>query len=162
MKRRWRLVLLVVVAALAVPATMRAVTVHRKTTGRLDHGTVFTQTSGQITVKPGELFSVEVPAYRLAGDVWSMAAPAPDPAVAKAAGDEYVHNFDVRDLFDFGDIGNTGSGGRYYFTFRAQNPGRTTMTVHIAYRDELGGDWLGGPDQIKRQFTVDVSSDAPR
>ncbi|MEU9046216.1 MULTISPECIES: hypothetical protein [unclassified Kitasatospora] len=43
--------------------------IHRTTTGRLDHGTVFTQGSGQLAVKPGELFSIEVFAYQGAGDI---------------------------------------------------------------------------------------------
>ncbi|MEU6238234.1 protease inhibitor I42 family protein [Kitasatospora sp. NPDC047058] len=158
MKRRWRRVLVTVAALLAVAATVGAVAVHRMTTGKLDHGTVFARTSGQFTVKPGELFSIEVFAYQDAGDNWTMAAPSPDPAVVQAAGDEYVDDFGVKDVLGFGlgGTGDLGTGGHYYFTFRAQSPGRTTITVHVAYRDALGGTFSGGPDQTKRQFTIDV------
>ncbi|MFI9162828.1 hypothetical protein [Kitasatospora aureofaciens] len=157
MKRRWRRILLAVAAVLAVAATVGAVVIHRMTTGRLDHGTVFTQTSGQLTVKPGELFSIEVFANREAGDNWTMATPAPDPAIVQAAGDEYVQNFGLANLT--GALGALGadSGGHYYFVFRAgQNFGRTTVTMHVAYRDELGGNFSGGPERTKRQFTIDV------
>ncbi|MFH8387257.1 protease inhibitor I42 family protein [Kitasatospora sp. NPDC018058] len=156
MKRRWRRVLLTVAAVPVVAATVGAVGVHEMTTGELDHGTVFTQTSGQLTVKPGELFSIEVFAYREAGDNWTMATPVPDPAVVRATGDEYVDDFGIKDLPGFGGTGDLGTGGHYYFTFRAQSPGRTTVTVHVAYRDELGGTFSGGPEQTKRQFTIDV------
>ncbi|MFE7532145.1 protease inhibitor I42 family protein [Kitasatospora sp. NPDC057542] len=131
-------------------------TIHWMTTGKLDHGTVFSQTSGQLTVKPGELFSIEVFAYQDAGDIWTMASPAPDPAIVQAAGDEYVDNFGVKDLPGFGGNGALGTGGHYYFTFRAQSPGRTTITVHVRFRDQAGGTFSGGPDQTKRQFTIDV------
>ncbi|MEU8927744.1 protease inhibitor I42 family protein [Kitasatospora sp. NPDC048545] len=156
MKRRWRRVLLAVAAVLVVAATVGTVAIHRMTTGRLDHGTVFTQTSGQLTVKPGELFSIEVFAYREAGDNWTMATPAPDPAVVQGAGDEYVDNFGIKDLLGFGGTGDLGAGGHYYFTFRAQSPGRTTVTVHVDFRDQEGWTFSGGPERTKRQFTIDV------
>ncbi|MFJ9446269.1 hypothetical protein ACIRRH_31080 [Kitasatospora sp. NPDC101235] len=95
---KWRRILLVVTAVLAVAVTVGAVAIHRMTTGRLDHGTVFTQASGDLAVKPGELFSIEVFAYREAGDNWTMATPGPDPTVVQATGDEYVDNFGLRDL----------------------------------------------------------------
>ncbi|MBD0673993.1 protease inhibitor I42 family protein [Streptomyces sp. CBMA156] len=156
MSRRWRRILLGATVALALAVAGGAVAIHQVTTGKLDHGTVFTQTSGDLAVRPGELFSIEVVGYRGAGDNWTMANPGPDPAVAQAAGDEYVDNFGIQDLLGFGATGNLGTGGHYYFTFRAQNSGRTTVTVHVPYRDELGGTFPGGPDQTKRQFTVDV------
>ncbi|MFI9366500.1 protease inhibitor I42 family protein [Kitasatospora sp. NPDC053057] len=156
MKRRWRRVLLTVAAVLAVAAAVGVVAVHKMTTGKLDHGTVFTQASGQLTVKTGELFSIDVFAYREAGDNWTTATPTPDPAIVQATGDEYVDNFGIKDLPVLGGTGNLGTGGHYYFTFRAQNPGSTTITLHVAYRDELGGTFSGGPDQTKRQFTIDV------
>ncbi|MFE3875465.1 protease inhibitor I42 family protein [Kitasatospora sp. NPDC059146] len=156
MTRRWRRVLLTVAAVLAVAATVGAVAVHKMTTGKLDHGTVFTQTSGQLAVKPGELFSIEVFAYREAGDNWTMATPAPDPAVAQSTGDEYVDNFGIKDLPGLGGTGALGTGGHYYFTFRAQTPGRTTITLHVGFRDHEGMSFSGGPDQTKRQFTIDV------
>ncbi|MFE6056852.1 protease inhibitor I42 family protein [Kitasatospora sp. NPDC056446] len=156
MSRRWRRVLLTAAAVLAVAATASAVAVHRMTTGRLDHGTVFTQTSGDLAVRPGQLFSIEVSAYRGAGDNWTLSAPAPDQAGVQAAGDEYVDNLGLTDLIGFGATGGLGTGGRYYFTFRAQSPGHTSITMHVAYRDELGGAFPGGPDQTRRQFTIDV------
>ncbi len=156
MSGRWRRILLGATAVLALVVVVGAVAIHRKTAGKLDHGTVFSQTSGDLVVKSGELFSIEVFGYRGAGDNWTMAVPDPDPAVARAAGDEYVGNAGLKDLLGFGGTGNLGTGGHYYFTFRAQNPGRTTITVHVPYRDELGGSFPGGPNQAKRQFTVDV------
>ncbi|MER7847405.1 protease inhibitor I42 family protein [Kitasatospora sp. NPDC096077] len=154
---RWRRFLLAVAAVLAVAATVGAVAIHKMTTGELSHGTVFTQTSGELTVNPGDVFSIEVFAYREAGDNWTMATPAPDPAIVQATGDEYVDNFGVQDVFGFGGTGDLGTGGHYYFTFRAaQHPGTTTITLHVAYRDELGGTFSGGPQQTRRRFTVDV------
>ncbi|MEV7188756.1 protease inhibitor I42 family protein [Kitasatospora sp. NPDC093102] len=152
--KKWRRILLVVTAVLAVAVTVGAVAIHRMTTGTLDHGTVFTQASGDLVVKPGELFSIEVFAYREAGDNWTMATPGPDPTVVQATGDEYVDNFGFEDLV--GATGSLGSGGHYYFTFRAQKPGRTTITVHVAFRDHQGMTFSGGPGQTERQFTVDV------
>ncbi|MFE6055433.1 hypothetical protein ACFQ6N_32170 [Kitasatospora sp. NPDC056446] len=91
-------------AVLAVAATASAVAVHKMTIGRLDHGTVFTQTSGDLAVKPGELFSIEVSAYRGAGGNWTLSTPAPDQAVAQAVGDEYVDNFGLQER-DFAGTG---------------------------------------------------------
>ncbi|MFJ2865945.1 protease inhibitor I42 family protein [Kitasatospora sp. NPDC087314] len=152
----WRRILIAAVAVLAVVATVGALAVHRLTTGKLDHGTVFTAASGELAVKPGQLFSIEVFAYQEAGDIWTMATPAPDPAIVQTAGDEYVDNFGIKDLLGFGETGALGTGGHYYFTFRAEKPGRTTITVHVGSRDREGMTFSGGPQQTKRQFTVDV------
>ncbi|MET8625902.1 protease inhibitor I42 family protein [Kitasatospora sp. NPDC004669] len=154
MKKKWQRILLVAVVLLAVAGAAGAVAIHKMTTGKLDHGTVFTATSGELAVKPGQLFSVEVSAHREWGDIWTVADPAPDPAVVQTVGDEFVRNVGLANLG--GAIGSD-SGGHYYFVFRAaRNPGRTTVTVHVAYRDELGGTFSGGPEQTKRQFTVNV------
>ncbi|MFJ9455493.1 protease inhibitor I42 family protein [Kitasatospora sp. NPDC101447] len=156
--KKWQRILLVLVAVLAVVGTAGAVAIHRMTTGKLDHGTVVTATTGEITVRPGELFSIEVGAYQMAGDIWSVADPAPDAAVVQTVGDEYVRDFGVGDLLDFGEIGALGSGGHYYFVFRAApNPGRTTVTLHVDYRDQDGMTFSGGPAQARRQFTVRVA-----
>ncbi|MFH9349041.1 hypothetical protein [Kitasatospora sp. NPDC017646] len=152
-RRAWRRVLLVVVAVLAVVGAAGAVAVHRMTTGKLDHGTVFTATSGELDVKPGQLFSIEVSAHRGWGDIWTV-AEAPDPTVVRTVGVEYVENFGLPNLT--GAVG-ADSGGHYDFVFRAaQQPGRTTVALHVDYRDRLGGTFSGGPEQTRRQFTVDV------
>ncbi|MER6303406.1 hypothetical protein ABT247_28125 [Kitasatospora sp. NPDC001539] len=154
MRKKWQRIVLVAVVLLAVAGSAGAVAVHRMTTGKLDHGTVFTATSGELSVKPGQLFSVEVSAHRGWGDVWTVAEPAPDAAVVQTVGDEYVRNFELSNLG--GAIGSD-SGGHYYFVFRAgAQPGRTTVTLHVAYRDRGGMTYSGGPEQTKRQFTVDV------
>ncbi|WP_030059232.1 MULTISPECIES: protease inhibitor I42 family protein [Streptomyces] len=141
----WRRILIAVVALLAVAGAVGAVVVHRMTTGKLDHGTVFTATAGELAVKPGELFSVEVGAHRVAGQVWTVADPAPDPSAVQTVGDEYVKNFGLKDLF--GATGSAGSGGHYYFVFRAgPNPGHATITLHDP--NHAGQD--------ERRFTVDV------
>lgn len=154
--KKWQRILLVPVALLAVAGSVGAVAIHRMTTGKLDHGTVVTATSGELTVKPGELFSVEVFAYQEAGDIWTMATPAPDPSIVQSTGDEYVDNVGIEDLPGFGGNGALGTGGHYYFTFRARTPGRTTVTLHVAYRDHDGMTFSGGPAQTRRQFTVRV------
>ncbi|MFH8385095.1 protease inhibitor I42 family protein [Kitasatospora sp. NPDC018058] len=152
--KKWQRILLVAVVLLAVAGTAGAVAIHKMTTGKLDHGTVFTATSGELSVKPGQLFSVEVSAHRERGDVWTVADPAPDPAVVQTVGDEFVRNVGLANLG--GAIGSD-SGGHYYFVFRAaQNPGRTTVTVHVSYRDRGGMTFSGGPEQTRRQFTVNV------
>ncbi|MFH8382384.1 hypothetical protein ACH4E7_15770 [Kitasatospora sp. NPDC018058] len=148
-----RRILLVLTALLAVAGVVGAVAVHRMTTGRLDHGTVFTESSGQLTVKPGELFSIEVFGYQGGRETWTVAFPGPDPAIVQPSGDEYVDNVGIEDLAGFVLIGNRGSGGHYYFTFRARNSGRTTIAVHAGYS---GHKSFGGSDQTKREFTVDV------
>ncbi|MEU6972675.1 hypothetical protein AB0A71_34150 [Kitasatospora aureofaciens] len=152
-KRTWRRVLLAVVAVLAVAGAAGAVAIHRMTTGKLDDGTVFTAASGELAVEPGQLFSVEVGAHRSWGDVWTV-AQAPDPAVVQTVGAEYVRNFGLSELT--GAMG-ADSGGHYDFVFRAaQQPGRTTVTLHVDYRDTLGMTFSGGPEQTRRQFTVQV------
>ncbi|GHF35872.1 hypothetical protein GCM10018790_12310 [Kitasatospora xanthocidica] len=153
---RWRRILIALVALAAVAGAVGAVVVHRMTTGKLDHGTVFAQDSGELAVKPGELFSVEVSAHRVTGQIWTVADPAPDPEAVRTVGDEYVKNFGLGDLV--GATGSAGSGGRYYFVFRAgPHPGRATITLHNPHRaarpDGTGGD---GSDRDERQFTVDV------
>ncbi|MFF2146421.1 hypothetical protein [Kitasatospora sp. NPDC058190] len=154
MKKKWQRILLVAVVLLAVAGAAGAVAIHKMAAGKLDHGTVFTATSGELLVKPGQVFSVEVSAHRNWGDIWSVADPAPDSAVVQTVGDEYVRNVGLANLG--GAIGSD-SGGHYYFVFRAaQNPGRTTVTLHVDYRDKLGGTFSGGPEQTKRQFTVNV------
>ncbi|MEU9040540.1 MULTISPECIES: protease inhibitor I42 family protein [unclassified Kitasatospora] len=160
---RWRRILIAAVALLAVAGVVGAVVVHRMTTGKLDHGTVFAQASGELAVKPGELFSVEVSAHRVTGQVWTVADPAPgsapdpaapqapDSAAVRSVGDEYVKDFGLKDLV--GATGSAGSGGRYYFVFRAgPNPGRATITLRNPNRAARPG----GSDQDERQFTVDV------
>ncbi|MFJ8624605.1 hypothetical protein ACIRD3_17415 [Kitasatospora sp. NPDC093550] len=52
--------------------------------------------------------------------------------------------------------GSLGSGGHYYFTFRAQGTGRTTITLHDGVPAHGGGKFAGGSDRSERQFTVDV------
>ncbi|MFF2147885.1 protease inhibitor I42 family protein [Kitasatospora sp. NPDC058190] len=151
-----RRILLALAAVLAVAGIVGAVAVHRTTTGKLDHGTVFTASSGQLTVKPGELFSIEVFGYEGERDTWTVAYPGPDPAIVQPSGDEYVDNIGIEDLASFVLIGNQGSGGHYYFTFRARNPGQTTITVHAGGRDRFGGHLSSGSDQTSRQVTVDV------
>ncbi|MFD8702989.1 protease inhibitor I42 family protein [Kitasatospora sp. NPDC059648] len=147
----WRRILVVALALLAVAGVVGAVVVHRMTTGRLDHGTVFAADSGELAVKPGELFSVEVSAHRVTGQVWSVADPAPDPAAVQTVGDEYVKNFGLKDLI--GATGSAGSGGRYYFVFRAgPNPGRATITL----RNPNHTGTAGGSDQGERHYTVEV------
>ncbi|MFH9355407.1 protease inhibitor I42 family protein [Kitasatospora sp. NPDC017646] len=147
----WRRILVAALALLAVAGVVGAVVVHRMTTGKLDHGTVFTGDSGELAVKPGQLFSVEVSAHRVTGQVWSVADPAPDPAVVQTVGDEYVKNFGLKDLV--GATGSAGSGGRYYFVFRAgPNPGRATITLHNPNHT----DGAGGSDQGERHYTVEV------
>ncbi|MEV7770909.1 hypothetical protein [Kitasatospora sp. NPDC086791] len=151
----WRRILIAAVALLAVAGVVGAVVVQLMTTGTLDHGTVFTSTSGELAVKPGELFSVEVGAHRVTGQIWTLADPAPDQAAESAAvravGDEYVKNVGLGDLL--GATGSAGSGGRYYFVFRAgPDPGRATITLrspnHVVHP--------GASDQDERHFTVDV------
>ncbi|WP_030238129.1 protease inhibitor I42 family protein [Streptomyces sp. NRRL S-350] len=143
-----RRILIAAIALLAVAGAVGAVVIHRMTTGKLDHGTVFTASSGDLAVKPGELFSVEVSAHRVTGQIWTVADPAPDPAAVQTVGDEYVKNFGLKDLV--GATGSAGSGGRYYFVFRAgPNPGRTTLTLHDPHH-------AGGGDQDERHYTVDV------
>ncbi|MFD8702758.1 protease inhibitor I42 family protein [Kitasatospora sp. NPDC059648] len=145
--------LVAVVAVLALAGAAGAVAIHRMTTGKLDHGTVFTATSGELVVRPGQLFSIEVSAHRSWGDVWTV-AEAPDPAVVQSVGAEYVRNFGLSDLT--GAVG-ADSGGHFDFVFRAaQQPGRTTVALHVDYRDSLGGTFSGGPEQTRRQFTVRV------
>ncbi|MGW3044143.1 protease inhibitor I42 family protein [Kitasatospora sp. NPDC001159] len=152
-----RRILLALTAVLAVAGIVGAVAVHRMTTGKLDHGTVFTASSGQLTVKPGELFSIEVFGYQESRDTWTMGTPGPDPAIVRASGDEYVDKFGIEDLTGSALIGNLGSGGHYYFTFRAQNSGRTTITLHDGPRRPGDGRWGPvGSDATDRQFTVDV------
>ncbi|MFD8781150.1 hypothetical protein [Kitasatospora sp. NPDC059599] len=173
----WRRILIASVAVLAVAGVAGAVVVHRMTTGKLDHGTVFAQTSGELGVRPGELFSVEVSAHRVTGQVWTVAEPDPSAgasvgasvgasagssagssagastggASVRAVGDEYVKNVGLGDLV--GATGSAGSGGRYYFVFRAgPDPGRTTITLHNP--NHVGRP--GSSDQDERRFTVDV------
>ncbi|MFJ9774010.1 protease inhibitor I42 family protein [Kitasatospora sp. NPDC101157] len=146
-----RRILVAALALLAVAGVVGAVVVHRMTTGKLDHGTVFTADSGELAVRPGELFSVEVSAHRVTGQVWSVADPAPDPAAVQAVGDEYVKNFGLKDLI--GATGSAGSGGRYYFVFRAgPQPGRATITLRNAHHSSAAG----GSDQGERHYTVEV------
>ncbi|MFD8787302.1 protease inhibitor I42 family protein [Kitasatospora sp. NPDC059599] len=158
--RTWQRVLLVPVVVSAVAGTVGAVSIHRMTTGKLDHGRVFTATSGPLTVKAGELFSIEVSAYRTAGDIWTVADPAPDSAVVRTVGDEYVRTIGLKDLPGLSALdgaGALGSGGHYYFVFRAAgNPGRTTVTLHVDYRDHEGWTFSGEPERTRRQFTVQV------
>ncbi|MER7765540.1 protease inhibitor I42 family protein [Kitasatospora sp. NPDC096140] len=147
----WRRILIAAVALLAVAGVAGAVVVHRMSAGKLDHGTVFTVASGELAVKPGELFSVEVSAHRVTGQVWTVADPAPDPAAVQTVGDEYVKNVGLRDLV--GATGSAGSGGRYYFVFRAgPNPGHATITLHDPHHAGRPGE----SDQGERHFTVDV------
>ncbi|MFJ9844998.1 hypothetical protein ACIRYZ_32055 [Kitasatospora sp. NPDC101155] len=154
MKKKWQRILLVAVVLLAVAGAAGAVAIHRMTTGKLDHGTVFTATSGELLVKPGQLFSVEVSAHRNWGDIWSVAGPAPDSAVVQTVGDEYVQSFGLDSL---GGANGSDSGGHYYFVFRAApNPGRTAVTLHVDYRDHAGWTYSGGPEQTRREFTVNV------
>ncbi|MFE5587378.1 protease inhibitor I42 family protein [Kitasatospora sp. NPDC056531] len=154
MKKKWQRILLVAVVLLVVAGAAGAVVIDRMTTGKLDHGTVFTAASGELRVKPGQLFSVEVSAHRVRGDVWTETDPTPDPAVVQTVGDEYVRSVGLANLG--GAIGSD-SGGHYYFVFRAaQNPGRTAVTLHVDYRDHAGMTFSGGPEQTRRQFTVNV------
>ncbi|MFI8458276.1 protease inhibitor I42 family protein [Kitasatospora sp. NPDC085464] len=151
-----RRILLALTAVPAVAITVGAVAVHRMTTGRLDHGTVFGATSDRLTVKPGELFSIEVFGYQGARDAWAVSDPGPDPTVVRAFGDEYVDNVGIEDLAAHVFVGSLGSGGHYYFTFRAQSPGRTTVTLHDGAPGHRGGKFAHGSDRTERQFTVDV------
>ncbi|MER7581517.1 protease inhibitor I42 family protein [Kitasatospora sp. NPDC097691] len=151
-----RRILLTLAAVLAVAIAVGAVVVHRMTTGKLDHGTVFAATSDELTVKPGELFSIEVFGYQGARDAWAVADPGPDPAVVRASGDEYVDNVGIDDLAAHVFVGSLGSGGHYYFTFRAQSPGRTTITLHDGVPSHGGGKFANPSARTERQVTVDV------
>ncbi|MFF2045295.1 protease inhibitor I42 family protein [Kitasatospora sp. NPDC058170] len=148
-----RRILLAVAAVLVVVVAAGAVGVHLLTRGRLDHGKVFTATSGQLTVKPGQLFSIEVGAYPSWGDIWHTAAPGPDAGTVRAAGEEFVDNLGLVS----GHYDNVlASGGHYYFVFRAGNPGQATITLRSRYGDDPHPSADKTPEMLGRTFTVDV------
>ncbi|MFD0275092.1 protease inhibitor I42 family protein [Kitasatospora sp. NPDC127111] len=149
-----RRLLLTVAGALVVVLAAGAVGVHLLTSGKLDHGKVFTASSGQLTVTPGQLFSIEIDEHPAWGDHWTVATPGPDPATVQASADEYVGNLH---LLEKSDVGVFGSGGRHYFVFRANGPGRTEIALHNRY---AGGAIAPpadlAPDQVDRRVTVEV------
>ncbi|MCX4745705.1 hypothetical protein OG455_09245 [Kitasatospora sp. NBC_01287] len=171
-----RRVLTALALALVLVVGGAALTVHLLTEGDLDHGKVFTGASGELTVEPGQLFSIEVDANRVEGDSWDLGAPAAGPAataaptpaatpaaaptaaatpaVVLATGQEYVRNLGITSFA--GLTGSFGAGGRYYFVFRARSAGRTTIALHNTYRGGMVPTTGLAPDELDRSFTVTV------
>ncbi|MFI9329361.1 protease inhibitor I42 family protein [Kitasatospora sp. NPDC052868] len=148
-----RRILPTVAAVLVVVVAAGAVGVQLLTRGKLDHGRVFTAVSGQLTVKPGQLFSIEVGAYPTWGDTWHLAAPGPDAATVQTAGQEFVRNLGLVS----GHYDNVlASGGHYYFVFRAGSPGQATITLRSRYGDDPHPSADKTPEMLGRSFTVDV------
>ncbi|WP_406207564.1 protease inhibitor I42 family protein [Kitasatospora sp. NBC_01560] len=147
-----RRILLTLAGVLVLVVAAGAAGVHLLTRGRLDHGTVFTADSGPLTVKPGQLFSIEVTAHPTWGDSWQVAPPGADAAAVRATGAEFVKNLGVVS----GD-GVFGSGGHYYFVFRAQDAGRATITLHNRSADRPMAPPAGTPpEHPDRTYTVEV------
>ncbi|WP_405358980.1 protease inhibitor I42 family protein [Kitasatospora sp. NBC_00085] len=148
-----RRILLTVAGALVVVVAAGAVGVHLLTRGKLDHGKVFTAASGQLTVKPGQLFSIEVDAHPSWGDEWTVAVPRPDTATVQVSDEEYIANLHL-----LGRSGSVfGSGGRHFFVFRAMGPGRTEIALHNLYAGGVIAPPADmAPEQVDRRFTVDV------
>ncbi|MEU6232213.1 protease inhibitor I42 family protein [Kitasatospora sp. NPDC047058] len=149
-----RRLLLTVAGALTVVVAAGAVGVHLTTRGELDHGKVFTAASGELSVRPGQLFSIEVDEHPSWGDHWTVVTPGPDPAAVRVSDDEYVRNLR---LLDKTGLGVLGSGGRHYFVFRANAAGRTEISLRNAPAGGAVGPPAGpAPAQAERHYTVEV------
>ncbi|MDH6130278.1 hypothetical protein [Kitasatospora sp. GP82] len=88
-------------------------------TGRMDHGTVFADNRREITVKPGQTFSLHWKLSVVPGNDWKAVPPTADPSVVSFIGEDRIA----------GDQSHSGDGGNLYLVFRAGTKGSTKLAL---------------------------------
>lgn len=108
-------------AVLAVPLFLFAAA--GCSAGRLDHGKVFVNDRTDLTVKPGQTFSVRWTLNVTPGNDWKAVAPAADPAVVSFVGEDRIS----------ADQNQLGDGGELYLVFKAGKRGSTELALENCF-----------------------------
>ncbi|UQA95072.1 protease inhibitor I42 family protein [Streptomyces halobius] len=98
----------------------------------------------EISVEAGDRFTVQVAGDSADGYRWIIAAPRPDPAVLKAAGQRA----------DPDEPPPSGSGGSRYLDFRAVHAGRTDLRLVRCRRCAAGAAEEAGAQSLNFRVTV--------
>lgn len=128
------------VIALAIAALLIAL---HSVFSQLSAPRIYDADDSEITVSPGDRFSVQVDDEGAGGYRWIIADPRPDPAVLRAAGSRVV------------PVGaRAGSGRVRRLGFRAVRPGRTDLRLLRCRR--CGGGAADEPGARSLNFRVTV------
>ncbi|MFI9050059.1 protease inhibitor I42 family protein [Streptomyces sp. NPDC053427] len=105
---------------------------------------VYDPGSTEISVRAGEHFEIRVPDGPADGLHWVVAAPRPDPAVLKPAGNH----------LEADEPPPSGEGGSRYFDFEAVGAGRTDLRLLRCRRCDTGAGGADGARSLVFRITV--------